>query len=67
MLLVSKAPSDAQAAELHQGQRPWRETGDLLHIWPYLPKAHHGHAAPSTLGSGKPCLYPPKDVNPPFG
>jgi len=26
MLLVSKAPPDAQAAQLHQGQRPWRES-----------------------------------------
>lgn len=67
MLLVSKAPPDAQATELHQGQRPWRETGDMLRIWLYLPKAHHGCAAPSTLSSGKPGLHPPKDVSPPFG
>lgn len=26
MLLVSKAPPDAQAAQLHQGQRPWRKS-----------------------------------------
>lgn len=25
MLLVSKAPPDAQAAQLHQGQWPWRK------------------------------------------
>lgn len=26
VLLVSKAPSDGQAAQMHQGQWPWRES-----------------------------------------
>lgn len=40
MLLVSKAPPDAQAAQLHQGQWPLeKDPGKRLHTWLYNAKA----------------------------